>query len=94
MVPEIMNGGATVNTDKTSVMKPGKELAGAVRAGFILRGTSLHAHCKEIGVDASYARKTLMGNYVGPSGAELIYKLIEASGAQQAAGQSNEQEVA
>jgi hypothetical protein len=73
-----------------------QKLLQAVRAGFVSKGTSLSAYCETIGVDASYARKVVLGRWNGPAGLELIDKLLAASGANPAVIKDyrNEHEVA
>ncbi|WP_372521359.1 hypothetical protein [Pararhodobacter marinus] len=51
-----------------------------VRAGFVGRGTSFHAWCKNNGVDTANARKALAGRWIGPKATELVEKLQHAAG--------------
>ncbi|ASF47027.1 hypothetical protein [Methylovulum psychrotolerans] len=70
----------------------GKPLVDAVRAGFVLKGTSFNRYCLDTGVDPSYARRVLMGITNGSNGLELVAKLIEASNAQPATDKDCEDE--
>lgn len=50
-----------------------------VKAGFILRGTSLCAWCRSHGIDTGYASKALTGKQAGPKARELKARLMQAS---------------
>jgi len=50
-----------------------------VKAGFILKGTSLCAWCRSNGVDTGYASKALTGKQSGPKAQQLKARLIQAS---------------
>lgn len=52
-----------------------------IKAGFILRGTSLAGWCKAHGTDPSNARKALLGIWKGPKGQEVRRRLLKESGA-------------
>ncbi|MCU0912418.1 MAG: hypothetical protein MUE98_14090 [Rhodobacteraceae bacterium] len=50
-----------------------------VRAAFVARGSSLHAWCRENGVDPHNARKALVGIWTGPKADELVRKIEAAA---------------
>lgn len=51
-----------------------------VKAGFILRGTSLHEWCKVNGVWHQNARRALLGHWTGPTASALVKRLeLESS---------------
>ena len=52
-----------------------------VRAGFIARGTSLHAWCRENQICRPSADKALKGVWTGPGARKLIARLVTAAGA-------------
>lgn len=51
----------------------------AVKAGFILKGTSMRAWCQAQGVDTGYASKALAGKQSGPKAQALKDRIIQAS---------------
>ncbi|CAK6715499.1 conserved hypothetical protein (fragment) [Vibrio harveyi] len=51
-----------------------------VKAGFLLRGTSLHRWCIDNGVKRQAAAQALKGIWNGPKSTDLKQKLIEAAG--------------
>lgn len=53
-----------------------------IRAGFILKGTSFKAWCRENRIDPGYAHKVAAGRLNGPSACELRARLIAVSQAQ------------
>jgi hypothetical protein len=55
------------------------DIAPQVRAGFVLRGTSLRAWCRANDIDPGYAHKVLAGKTQGPKALKLRAKLFEAS---------------
>lgn len=59
---------------------PGPELYQKVRGGFIARGTSLAAWCREHGHNPTNARSALVGAWNGPKGRELRQRLAVDSG--------------
>ncbi|SFT99970.1 hypothetical protein [Halomonas saccharevitans] len=61
-------------------VKPGQELYQQVRGGFISRGTTLAAWCREHGHNPTNARSALVGAWNGPKGQELRRRLAEDSG--------------
>lgn len=61
-------------------VKPGPELYQQVRGGFIARGTTLAAWCREHGHNPTNARSALVGAWNGPKGRELRLRLAEDSG--------------
>ncbi len=58
----------------------GEQLYRHVKAGFIVKGTSLAAWCRENRVNPTNARAALMGSWSGPSAKSLCVKLLRASG--------------
>lgn len=65
----------------TSVIKPQTNVLSQVRAGFVLRGTTLHAWCRKHKIDPGYAHKILSGKNSGPSAILLKRRLLDASSA-------------
>lgn len=61
-------------------VKPGPDLYQQVRGGFIARGTTLAAWCREHGHNPTNARSALVGAWNGPKGRELRKRLAEDSG--------------
>lgn len=59
---------------------PGPELYQKVRGGFIARGTTLAAWCRENGHNPTNARSALVGAWNGPKGRKLRRRLAEDSG--------------
>ncbi len=49
-----------------------------VRAGFVAQGSSLHAWCRQNGIDYHNARKALDGRWRGPK-AEILVRQIAAA---------------
>lgn len=64
-------------------MQPSQKLANAVRAGFILKGTSLNKFCLSNAIDVSNAKKALLGSWNGPKAIALREKLVTASAGNQ-----------
>lgn len=62
----------------SSVTQKGHTLV-QVRAGFVAQGTSLHAWCKQNGIDTQNARKALTGQWTGPKASLLCARLVAAS---------------
>lgn len=60
-------------------MQPGQELVNAVRAGFVLKGTSMNKYCLSNAIDVSNAKKALLGSWDGPKALVLRNRLIEES---------------
>jgi hypothetical protein len=56
-----------------------RNFSNVVRAGFIKRGTSLKAFCRENGIDDSHASKALLGKWQGEKATELKNRLMAAS---------------
>ncbi len=52
----------------------------SVRAGFVAQGTSLHAWCRENGIDTPTARRAINGQSKGPKAAALAERLLLAAG--------------
>lgn len=50
-----------------------------IRAGFVAKGTSLHAWCKANGEDTSNARRAISGTWRGPKATALLKRLLAAS---------------
>ena len=52
----------------------------AIRAGFVARGTSLHAWCRENSVDTTNARKAINGTWNGPKAKLVLAEIHVAAG--------------
>lgn len=52
-----------------------------IRAGFVSQGTSLHAWCRQNGVDTSNAYKAISGKWSGAKAERLVAVLAAAAGA-------------
>lgn len=50
-----------------------------LRAGFVAKGTSLHAWCKENDVDYANLRKALDGRWTGAKAQALVERVAAAS---------------
>ena len=61
--------------------QPPNELLRIVRAGFVARGTSLAAWCRNESVSRQYATKVLKGAGGGPKARTLRARLVSESGA-------------
>lgn len=59
---------------------PGRDLYNRVRAGFILKGSSLTAWCNANGVKQQNALHCLIGSWDGPKSKELRKKMVFDSG--------------
>jgi hypothetical protein len=57
----------------------GKDRYQAVRAGFVLRGTTLNEWCRLNGVHIQNVRDAFLGRWQGPKAAELRQRVILAS---------------
>lgn len=64
-----------------SVPQSSDERQKRIKAGFVLRGTSLHAWCRANGIHHQNAHKALTGQWVGPKASALVERLLAASGA-------------
>lgn len=53
----------------------------AVRAGFIVQGTTLTQWCRSHGVDPSWAFKVMKGEHLGTRSQALRRRLLDSSGA-------------
>ena len=51
-----------------------------IRVAFLLRGSSLHAWCKDEGIAMQNARAALLGIWCGPKADKLTARIIEAAG--------------
>lgn len=58
----------------------GAQLANAVRAGFILKGTTMADWCRENGIKHQHARSALIGGWNGPKGTQVREQLLRAAG--------------
>ena len=67
---------------------PGAELIRLVRAGFIIKGTSLQAWCEENNKNAGNARHALFGSWDGNKAKRLRAEIIKASGLADQKGKS------
>jgi len=59
-----------------------KHLVQQVRAGFILRGTTMSAWARQHNLDPSTVRQALYGTWSGPKGRAVRAKVLKASGVQ------------
>ncbi|EGQ7958165.1 hypothetical protein LFR94_004489 [Vibrio vulnificus] len=59
---------------------PGKELYNKVKAGFIIKGTTLGAWCRQSGVKQQNVMSCLIGSWDGPKAKMLRAKVIQESG--------------
>jgi gp16 family phage-associated protein len=62
-----------------------KHLVQQVRAGFILRGTTMSAWARQNGLDPSTVRQALYGTWNGPKGRAVRAKVLKAAGVQERA---------
>ncbi len=51
-----------------------------ILAGYIARGTSLSAWCRENGVKAQNAHKALRGQWTGPKAQALVSEILKFAG--------------
>lgn len=58
----------------------GPELVTQVRAGFVLKGTTLGRWCREQGLMPQHARLCLLGGWNGPKGKKLRARLLAEAG--------------
>lgn len=58
---------------------PSEELLKAVRAAFVMQGTSLHAWCSKQGVHRQNVSKALTGSWSGPKATALVQEVVKAS---------------
>lgn len=63
----------------------GPELLRQVRAGFVLKNTTLGRWCRENAVSRQNARAALTGLWDGPKGRALRARLVKAAGLRAAA---------
>lgn len=61
------------------------QLLRRVRAGFMLKGTTLTEWCRQNGTHISNARNALIGTWDGPKGQAMRAKLVMAAGVRVAA---------
>lgn len=54
----------------------GPQLQRSVRAGFILKGTTLHAWCKANGLYQQNVNMALLGKWNGPRAKALVARLL------------------
>lgn len=64
----------------TSLPQPGPDLVRSVRAGFVLKGTTLGRWCRDHGIVTQHARLALLGGWDGPKGRSVRNRLIAAAG--------------
>lgn len=60
-------------------VEPSRQLLRRAMAGFVLKGTSLAAWCRENNVDKSAARHALLGSWDGPKSRQLRDRLVRAA---------------
>ncbi len=58
---------------------PGPDLLRAVRAGFVLQGTTFSTWCGDHDISRSNARQALIGSWDGPKGRELRDRIVKAA---------------
>jgi len=51
----------------------------AVRAGFIIQGTTFKAWCRGAGIDPSYAHYVVTGRHNGPKALALRTRILQAA---------------
>jgi hypothetical protein len=51
-----------------------------IRSGFVAKGTSLHAWCRQNRVDTTNARRAIMGTWSGPKAKVHVATISEAAG--------------
>ena len=61
------------------------QLIREIRAGFILRGTTLAAWSREQGMDASLVRQAIYGTWAGPKGRAVKANVLRAAGVKEVA---------
>jgi len=61
-------------------LAPNKGLHRRIRAGFILKGTTFTAWCRQHEINENNARSANIGAWDGPKGRALRERLIDASG--------------
>lgn len=71
-------------------MQRGDSLVNTVRAGFVLKGTSLNKFCLSKAIDVSNAKKALRGSWSGPKAKVICDLLIEASSVEEAEADDQE----
>jgi lambda repressor-like predicted transcriptional regulator len=54
-----------------------------ILAGFIAKGTSLSAWCRENGVKSQNAHRALRGQWTGRKAQELVAEIVKFSGAEE-----------
>lgn len=67
---------------KNKMFQPGLVLYEVVLGAFKASGTPFEQWCKENEVNGSQARNALKGVYTGPTGQEVLDRLIEGAGAE------------
>jgi hypothetical protein len=60
--------------------RTGNALRHAVRAGFLIKGTTLADWCRENGIEPSWAFQVLDGRRDGPAARRLLRRLSRAAG--------------
>lgn len=61
-------------------LSSGQQLLRAVRAGFVIQGTTMAGWCAKNDVDRPNARLALLGAWDGPKARALRQRLISAAG--------------
>lgn len=64
----------------SSLPSPGPELVREVRAGFVLKGTTLGRWCREHNLVVQHARMALVGEWNGPKGRAVRHRVLQAAG--------------
>lgn len=59
---------------------PSDELLKAVRARFVMRGTSLARFCREMGIHRQNASQALTGKWTGKKATALVERIVRESG--------------
>lgn len=64
----------------TELPQPGPELVRTVRAGFVLKGSTLGRWCRENGLYLQHIRLALLGGWDGPKGRAARARVVAAAG--------------
>lgn len=64
----------------SQVNAAGRELLARVRAGFIIKGTTLAQWCRSQGIHPSAARQAIYGTWGGPKGRAVRERILAAAG--------------
>jgi hypothetical protein len=62
------------------IAPPSRDLLMQVRAGFLLKHTTLAQWCRESGIHPSAARQAIYGTWDGPKGRVMRARILKAAG--------------